>query len=69
MIRKTIFFVLLFVLAAQAQQGDWPRAKPKSVGIDEKLLAAFDAELASGKFGNIDSLLIVRHGKLVFEKR
>jgi len=69
MIKKVILFVLLCVGAAQAQHGDWPTATPKSVGIDEKALAAFDAEIASGKFGNIDGLTIIRHGKLVFERR
>ena len=67
--KKVILFVLIFVVAAQAQQADWPTATPKSVGIDEKLLAAFDAEIASGKYGNMDGLTIIRHGKLVFEKR
>jgi CubicO group peptidase (beta-lactamase class C family) len=69
MIKKVILFVLLCVGAVQAQRGDWPTATPKSVGIDEKALAAFDAEIASGKFGNIDGLTIIRHGKLVFERR
>ena len=69
MIKKVILFVLIFVVAAQAQQNDWPTATPKSVGIDEKALAAFDAEIASGKYGNIDGLTIIRHGKLIFEKR
>src|SRR2546423_3873110 len=66
---KKIVFVLLFVITGAAQQNDWPTATPKSVGIDDKSLAAFDAEIASGKFGNVDSLTIIRHGKLVFEKR
>jgi len=69
MIKKTILFILLCVCAAEAQQGDWPTATPKSVGLDEKALAAFDAELASGKYGNVDGLTIIRHGKLVFDKR
>ncbi|MBK8812474.1 MAG: serine hydrolase [Acidobacteria bacterium] len=70
MIKKAILFVLISVFAAQAQQqNDWPTATPKSVGLDEKALAAFDAEIASGKFGNMDGLTIIRHGKLVFDKR
>lgn len=69
MFKKAIFFVLVCVFAVQAQQRDWPTATPKSVGIDEKALAAFDAEIASGKFGNMDGLTIIRNGKLVFEKR
>jgi len=59
--------ILLLALAAQAQ--DWPTATPKSVGLDATALNAFDAEIAAGKFGYIDSFTVIRHGKLVFEKR
>ncbi|MBK7706963.1 MAG: hypothetical protein IPJ30_14665 [Acidobacteria bacterium] len=46
MIKKAILFVLISVFAAQAQQqNDWPTATPKSVGLDEKALAAFDSEI------------------------
>ncbi len=69
MLKRAIFFVILCSVVVRAQTSDWPTASPKSVGIDEKALAAFDAEIASGKFGNIDGLTIIRHGKLVFEKR
>ena len=68
-IKSLIVAVLLLTFAAQAQQKDWPIATPKSVGIDTKALAVFDAEIAAGKFGYIDSFTIIRHGKLVFEKR
>ena len=67
--RSLILVVLLAASAVSAQQAEWPTASPKSAGLDEKALAAFDAELASGKFGNVDSFTIVRHGKLVFDKR
>src|SRR5688500_4787301 len=67
--KSLILAVLLAVSAVSAQQTDWATASPKSAGLDEKALAAFDAELASGKFGNVDSFTIVRHGKLVFDKR
>ncbi|MFT3745793.1 MAG: serine hydrolase [Pyrinomonadaceae bacterium] len=69
MLKKSLWLILAFAVAVQAQISDWPTAKPGSVGIDEKGLAAFDAEIASGKFGNIDGLTIVRSGKLVFDKR
>lgn len=69
MFKKVILFVLICAVAAQAQQFDWPTATPKSVGIDDKALAAFDAEIASGKFGNMDGLTIIRRGKLIFDKR
>ncbi|HEY1250554.1 MAG TPA: serine hydrolase, partial [Thermoanaerobaculia bacterium] len=31
-------------------------------------LSSFDAELASGKHGYVDSMLVIRHGQLVYEK-
>ena len=68
-IKKLILIVALSAIVVQAQQNDWPTATPKSVGLDPKALAAFDAEIASGKFGRMDSLIIIRHGKLVFERR
>ncbi|MBV9242318.1 MAG: serine hydrolase [Acidobacteria bacterium] len=67
--RKVVAILLFCVFAAHAQTTDWPTASPGSVGIDEKGLATFDAELASGKFGNVDGLTVIRHGKLVFDKR
>ena len=69
MIRKALPLILFLVFAAHAQQIDWPSASPKSVGIDEKALAALDAEIAAGKYGNMDGLTIIRHGKLIFDKR
>ena len=68
-IRSLLLVALLAVSSVSAQQTDWQTASPKSAGLDEKALAAFDAELASGKFGNVDSFTIIRHGKLVFDKR
>ena len=69
MLKKVIWLILVLAVAAQAQTADWPTAKPGSVGLDEKGLATFDAEIASGKFGNVDGLTIIRSGKLVFDKR
>ena len=71
-ITRLLLLSLFFVIAADAQPKsvqDWPTATPKSVGLDAKALAAFDAEIGSGKYGYVDSLTIVRHGKLAFEKR
>ena len=66
---KTLLLIALFTFASYAQTQDWPSATAKSVGIDEKALAAFDAEIAAGKFGNIDSFTLIRQGKLVIDKR
>ncbi|HEY2846199.1 MAG TPA: serine hydrolase [Pyrinomonadaceae bacterium] len=71
---KHVIFALAILVAlcfvgsstrAQTAAG-WPTAKPASVGLDEKAIAALDADIKSGKYGNVDSLTIIRHGKLVF---
>jgi hypothetical protein len=46
----------------------WAKAKPSGVGLDEKVLAAFDADLASGKYSLVDSFAVIRCGNSVFEK-
>lgn len=68
--------VSLFLLAspdAPAQSAragwQWPTASPSAVGLDSAALAAFDAEIASGKFGYVDGMLVIRHGKVAYERR
>jgi len=46
----------------------WPKSTPDAVGLDAAKLAAFDAVLAGGKYGLVDSLLVVRCGKQAFER-
>ena len=47
---------------------DWPTAAPAAVGLDAKVLAAFDADLAAGKYGLVDSMLVIRHGRVAYER-
>ena len=53
---------------AQWPTKSWPVSTPRVEGLDVKVLADFDAEIAAGKFGNVDSMLVIRHGKIVFER-
>jgi CubicO group peptidase (beta-lactamase class C family) len=46
----------------------WAAATPASVGLDSAPLAALDQEIIAGKHGHVDSVLVVRRGKLVFER-
>jgi CubicO group peptidase (beta-lactamase class C family) len=46
----------------------WHTAAPEAVGLDAGALRALDAELASGQHGYIDSLLVIRHGRIAFER-
>jgi hypothetical protein len=45
------------------------RATPASMGIDPEPLAALDADIASSKFPLVDSLLVMRCGETVFDRR
>ena len=45
----------------------WPTATPESVGLDGQRLCGIAAKLAATK-ANVHSVVIVRHGKLVFEQ-
>ncbi len=46
----------------------WQQATPASVGLDEKILTSFDADLASGKYKLVDSFSVFRCGKEVFKR-
>ncbi len=42
---------------------EWPVAEPVAVGLDSAALVALDADIAAGKYGLVDSMLIIRDGK------
>lgn len=62
---------LLFVPAIAQAPGaakDWPKAEPSAFGFNPDRLAAFDADLASGKYGLVDSMLVLRCGTSVYDR-
>ncbi|HET6566234.1 MAG TPA: serine hydrolase, partial [Xanthomonadales bacterium] len=64
----TGLLVCLSIQAALADQA-WPVSTPAAEGVDESPLAALDTEIAAGAHGNIDGLLVIRHGKIIFDTR
>src|SRR3981081_3890303 len=73
------FFVQNAPLRARESQGTgqrgtpwptrgWAKSTPASVGVDEKVLAGLDADLASGKYPLVDSFAMFRCGNDVFER-
>jgi CubicO group peptidase (beta-lactamase class C family) len=59
---------------AKAGAGSWPthgwaKDQPASAGLDEKVLTAFDSDLANGKYALVDSFAVYRCGKMVFERK
>lgn len=68
-------FALLATLATalpaqQAAPGAaWPTARPAAVGVNGAVLDSLDREIKEGRYGNIDRMLVIRHGKVVFDGR
>ena len=46
----------------------WARADPALLGLDPQALKLLDAEIRGGQHGNIDSMIIIRHGQVVFDQ-
>ncbi|HWX32173.1 MAG TPA: hypothetical protein VNZ53_32680, partial [Steroidobacteraceae bacterium] len=56
-------------VAAAPAGADPVRTAPESLGIDAAPLASLDADIASAKFPLVDSLLVMRCGEVVFDRR
>ena len=72
-IALAVAFVLCALSASSTAQEagasrDWPKGAPKEFGIDPQKLAAFDADIAGGKYGLVDSMLVLRCGTAVYDK-
>lgn len=46
----------------------WPAAKLHGVGVDPAPLDALDAEIRAAKHGYVDSMTVIRCGKLIYDK-
>ena len=46
----------------------WSASTPGDQGLDRAGLESLDRELAAGQHGYVDSMLVIRHGYVVFEK-
>ena len=53
--------------SAPQQLDDWETASPEEVGLDAAALCRITEELAEPDRRNVHAVLVVRHGKLVFE--
>ena len=46
----------------------WLASTPEAQGLDRAALESFDRELAAGRQGYVDSMLVIRHGAVVIDK-
>ena len=63
-------FALAQSLSAQGQwpTESWPATTPSAVGLDPMALAKLDADIAAGTYGYIDSMLVIRHGNVAYDR-
>lgn len=74
-IRHAVFLAVLATLprptAAQSPARDsqrWPVATPAQVGLNVAVLDSIDREIKAGTYGYVDRLLVIRHGKLAWDR-
>lgn len=54
--------------AAAASNESWQMAAPEAEGLSSERLRAMTEVIAAGQFKKVESVLIARHGKLVYEQ-
>ncbi|MEJ2483183.1 MAG: hypothetical protein P8049_08740, partial [Gemmatimonadota bacterium] len=59
----------LSALGSPAIAQSWERASFEATGLDPVPLFALDSAVRANEFGNVDRLVVVRDGKLVFSER
>jgi len=47
----------------------WPTGSPQSVGLNPAVLDSIDAEIRAGRYGHVDRFLVIRRGRLAFDRR
>ena len=55
-------------IAARNDHAPWQTTNPNAVGLVPAQLDAIDQDIREGRYGSIDSLLIIRSGKIAFEQ-
>ncbi len=68
-----MLFVIITALDVKAQTSwpteGWPVTTPEAVGLDRAVLDSIDAEIRAGEYGYVDRLLVIRAGKLAYDRR
>ncbi len=48
---------------------NWTMSTPEAEGLDQVALSALDREFAAGAHGQVTGLLVIRHGRIAFERQ
>jgi CubicO group peptidase (beta-lactamase class C family) len=46
----------------------WPVSTPDAENVNAAVLDSIDAEIRAGEFGRLDHFLVIRHGKVIFDR-
>ena len=65
--RTTLIAIALCSVVTAQTQNDWTKAEPGQNGLADAKLQAMAAAVRTDQFKKIGSILIARHGKLVYE--
>lgn len=66
--RRTMLTIFLYLIGFWPVLGqEWVKSAPEREGLSGDTLAAMETAVRAGDFTKISSILIARHGKLVFE--
>ena len=76
MMNRYLSYLILSVVLVTSPvlaQSEWPTrgwtlTTPPEVGLDPGVLSAFDADVGEGKYGYVDSMLVIRNGKVAYER-
>lgn len=63
-----LFALSCGALAETTTSDDWQITQPAAVSLSAEPLRAIHQDIQNGRYGYIDSFLVARHGKLVFEQ-
>lgn len=63
---RSLVAALIAVPALDAQP--WPAGRPADVGVSAAVLDSIDAEIRAGRYGLVDRFVVIRRGRLVYDK-
>lgn len=74
---RTRYLLIALLAAAEATAAaqassptkGWPTTTPAAVGLNAAVLDSIDAEITSGRYGYVDRMLVIRRGRIAYDKR
>lgn len=68
-IAAVVLFAARPTAAQDAPGRTWPTATPAALGLNASTLDSIDAEITAGRYGYVDRMLVIRRGRIAYDKR